>query len=424
MTEQKRLVRAIPFGLADAGLASLSTFIAGGYAAATLDAGTLGVYALFFQAFMFGQMVPGQLVMAPIEIEVLKHRALDRLRMVRHVLHLNVLVCLVSSLIIPIVALVAVPGVSSDIVLPLALTAAAVTFWSPLQTHVRRLMHLSDTSWAASITSTIQLVVMVAAILAGRAFEVGEVWLPFGTLALANIVSFGWAYVWAIRRSSRLPAMARPEIADLIRSGGWLLTTGGTTAAAGLLVAFLVQATAGLEVLGYAEAARVLSQPVFVLAVGLNAVFGPRSMEAASRRDQPAAQSLRRTFIGIVLVTGAMYAALVAVPWSWSPLPDWFGPAYSITGLLAVSVLGNLSQGMVFSRRSEIVGAKLLRELGLTEVLGTVLRVGAAASAGLTGAFAVPLGLIGLNLVRALRYQITTNRWYQGSILEPDTSLP
>lgn len=418
------LRRSVPFGLADAGLASLATFVAGGYAAAVFEERTMGVYALFFQAFMFGQMVSSQLVMVPNEIGVVEHPVDRRLSMMYHLHRLIVMPALLAALLVPVVAFATGSDAEDAIFWPLLLTATAVTSVSPIQTHVRRLLHLANRSWAAAAVSLVQVVVMAVILALGRWRGIPDVWLPFGSLALANLLSSAWGYGWGLHAARGGLRIPRPALRRLVGHGRWLLATGGTTSAAGLAVAVIVKALAGLEVLGQAESARILSQPVFVLAVGLSAVYGPRSMEAASQKSVAEARRLRRGFAAAVGAAGVVYAVVVAVPWPWSPLPGWFAGAYAVTGLLAVSVVGNLSQGLVFSRRSELMGAKLLKQLGTTELVGSFARLATAALAGVIGAFAVPLGLVVLNVVRSVRYRARTDEWYQGSVRSDPASLP
>ena len=59
---QASVRRALPAGLLDAALASLASFIVTFYAARSLPAAGLGIYALFFNAFIMAAVVPTQLL--------------------------------------------------------------------------------------------------------------------------------------------------------------------------------------------------------------------------------------------------------------------------------------------------------------------------------------------------------------------------
>jgi hypothetical protein len=75
-----------------------------------------------------------------------------------------------------------------------------------------------------------------------------------------------------------------------MRSGRWLLAIEAITARATFLASVIVSRLDTPQALGYAEAARIVGQPIFVLAVGLSAVLNPRAMEAGAYRDRAAAR--------------------------------------------------------------------------------------------------------------------------------------
>ena len=55
-------------GVVDAGMSSLATFLGGLIAANILGRAELGVYAVFFAAFNFGQVLANNLVYIPAEV--------------------------------------------------------------------------------------------------------------------------------------------------------------------------------------------------------------------------------------------------------------------------------------------------------------------------------------------------------------------
>src|SRR5665811_1076973 len=66
-----RLRSAVPAGLLDSSLSSLATFAIGIMAATQLPLEALGVYSLFFTAFLLATVVPTQLIFLPAEIAAL-----------------------------------------------------------------------------------------------------------------------------------------------------------------------------------------------------------------------------------------------------------------------------------------------------------------------------------------------------------------
>src|SRR5215210_6370062 len=104
-------------------------------------------------------------------------------------------------------------------------------------------------------------------------------WIPFGALAFANVLSLTFGLVAAGRMTK--PVQSPVSFRSVMRSGRWLLLVGLLPTGSAFLAAVLVSRFSSTETLGYAEAARVLGQPILVLALGISASLGPRSMEAA-----------------------------------------------------------------------------------------------------------------------------------------------
>jgi hypothetical protein len=110
-----------------------------------------------------------------------------------------------------------------------------------LQEHVRRVLHLAGMSWHAAVVSLVQVGgVLMALALLGSA-ETHVIWRPFGALTIGTVVALGQ-----------------------------------------------------VDVDPAATAARIVGQPIFVLAVGLSAVLNPRAMEAGAGRDRAAARHVAR----------------------------------------------------------------------------------------------------------------------------------
>jgi O-antigen/teichoic acid export membrane protein len=212
------------------------------------------------------------------------------------------------------------------------------------------------------------------------------------------------------RRAARLP---RHTMAWLIGSGRWLLGVEVSTAGAMFISSALVARLAGPEDLGLAEAARVVAQPVFVVAVGLAATLGPRLIESAAAGDEGAAKRIARPFLAVVLAVGLLYGGVTAVAWPGNPLARLAPSAYAVPFLVSVSVVAMTVVGLVFTRRSELIGGGRERVLPKVSIVAAALQSAVGLTAPWTGAFARPLGvgifgitlLVGFERYRRAMYQ-------------------
>jgi O-antigen/teichoic acid export membrane protein len=387
------LRRTLPAGLVDAGLASLATFGTGLYAARELTPRALGVYALFFSAFKIVGLLPSQLVFTPAQVSAVSADG-PRLRYFWACLPLGTGLSLLASLGVLAVSLV-IPGeVSAELVLGMAATTGLAAFLSPIQDHTRRMLHISKLSWRAASVSVVQLSVVVVTLVVLIAVDAPVSWIPFGSLAMANLVSLFVGMALAQASSARVgPAL---HFGELARSGRWLLLVGLVASGGEFLAGTLVSHLADLSALGYAEAARVIGRPLPVLALGLSAVLGPRSMQAAAQRRPERARRARNVSLAVLSASGLVYLLVAGVAWSWNPLA-WLVPkAYVVSGLAAVTILGNTINGFALPRRFELMGGRRERRLARAESLTTVLEVAFVFTAPWTQSFAIAGGnLIG-----------------------------
>jgi hypothetical protein len=178
---------------------------------------------------------------------------------------------------------------------PLAFTMTPCATLTPLQEHVRRVLHLAGISWHAAVVSLVEVGgVLVALVLLASAETPRHLAAIWGADDRDRGVARG-GLVLTLRRQP--PAtLPRYGMADLMRSGRWLLAIEAITAGATFLASVIVSRLDDPAALGYAEAARVVGQPIFMLAVGLPAVLNPRAMEAGAGRDRAAARHVARPF--------------------------------------------------------------------------------------------------------------------------------
>jgi hypothetical protein len=398
-----RLRAALPAGVVDAGLASLATFLVGLIAATRLDAAVLGAYALFFTAFLVAAVVPAQLLLLPAEIAALALPSPDRTGVVGRSLKLALPLSAATAAVTTVAAASLTRGVPAEVVLPLAVGAAGTSFLSPLQDHVRKMFHLAGASWRAALMSVIQVVGVVAAIGVFTLAGVATPWIPLGALTAANAVSLTGGLLLRPRRAAPAPR-PRLSLRPLLAQGRLLLVVGGVPVAASFLVAATVTRLAGPEPLGFAEAARILSQPLLVLSMGLGAVIGPRSMESGARAD--AGQARRYAIVFALLIGGAsvVYGVIALTPVTGARLAAIFPGAYAVPGLILLTLVGNTLYGIVTPYRSELLGARRERGLAGVEIVGAAGQCLVALVAGALHAYARPAATAVHGVVRLAGY--------------------
>ena len=387
------LRRTVPAGLLDAACASLATFAVGLYAARSLPPAALGVYALFFAAFVMAAIVPTQLLFTPAEIASLSSGGVARLRLLAHSLPLGMLPALLAALLASGAAVLATAGASISLIAPLAVTTAVCTFLSPVQDHVRRMLHFAGRSWRAAAVSVVQLMVCVVGLLLAPRLSIPGAWVPFGVLALANAVSLSAGLLFSAEGRAH-PALDRPSLRGMLRSGTWFVVLRLLPGVANFVSGALVSRLAGAAALGYVEAARVAGQPLLVLATGLSGVLGPRLMESGTDRRLDRARSLSRLFQLLVLACGVPYIAWIGVPWILNPMPKILPNAYVVWGLLPLMAIAQLVEGLLPAYRAQLMGADRGKTLVSLEGPACALQCLVAATAGATGAFAKPLGML------------------------------
>lgn len=390
-------------GVIDAGVSSAATFVVGLEATHSLDPDALGAYALAFSVFVLSGFIPAQLVFAPTEIAAVDYPRGHQLPLLRRSLMRGALVSLVAAIATSAWVLIAPPSMPADVLGPLAITCAAATFVSPIQDHLRRMLHIAEGSWRSVVVATVQMVVAIVGVLALNRTDVSAAWIPFGVLVVANVASLSVGLLLTARELMEPGSDIPISRARLLRSGQPLLLVGLLPSATAFGVSWLVSVLAGAATLGYVEAARIVSQPVSVLQVGLGSVLGPRVTRAASARDPATAAGVKHQFERLILIAGIGWAIAVAAPAPWNLLTRFLPTAYVVPGLVAASIAAFTIMSFPQGRRYELFGAGRERLVARAELEGNILRIAIAATVGVIGAFAVPLGIAALGCVRWIR---------------------
>jgi O-antigen/teichoic acid export membrane protein len=397
-----RLRHALPAGLLDAGFASLARLAIGIFAARALSVFDLGAYALFFSAFVFACVVPMQFVLVPAELATLPAARLDRLALLRQSWRVGAPTAAAAAVLASVAAGLGAEA-PAKVLWPLVLTMTACAMVTPLQEHLRRVLHLAGISWHAAAVSLVQIGGVVVALGLLAWVDAPPIWHPFGALTIATVVSLTAGLLLAHRRQP--PAtLPRYEVTRLMRTGRWLLAIEVITAGATFLASVLVSRFDAPESLGYAEAARIVGQPLFVLASGLSVVLSPRAMEAGAGRDRTAARHVARPYAVLLIAVGLAYGALTVVPWWGNPLGTLVPQAYVVAGLVPVTVASFVLFGLPFIPRSELTGAGRERVLPQVGLVAAVLQCAVSLSAVWIGAFARPVGVALFGAVLLLGY--------------------
>lgn len=386
------------FGVLDYGLSAIATFLVGLFAARTLDPFELGIYALCFRAVFLGGIVPSFGIFQPSENLIVALPITQRLGIMRYTLRMGMPSTLVSALGVSLWVLLAPPSVPREALIALTVTGVAAAFFSPVQDHVRRMLHLSGASDVAAVVSGVQLIAVAAVLLLCSLLGVPTWWTPFGALAFANLASLSIGVRHALMTSDIAITVLRRE--EIRRSGRWLVLLALLDAGSAFAVAALVAGIAGAAALGYAEAARIAAHPVMVLTWGLSAVLGPRSVRAGRERHAEEARRVSRLFAGILTVAGAASLAIFTANWWGNPMAWLLPEAYALPGLAGLSILAYLANGFGYPAWSEVMGGRLERSMAKTQVTANFLRALIAASAGYIHAYAVPLSLLGFGAAR------------------------
>jgi O-antigen/teichoic acid export membrane protein len=378
----------------DSGFASLATFAAGLAAVTLLGDSDRGVYAVFFTSFMLGTVLPRNLIFTPAEVRAVMFPAESRLRLLPRSVLLGIGPAVIGSLAVLIALAVTSPYATSDVLIPLTLTTAMATILSPIQDHVRKMLHIATMSWRAMAVSIAQFVSVTVAIGLFIYLDVGAAWIPFGALTIANAVSLTFSRM-VVHYDRTIKAPDRLRFRALATKGKWLVIQASGSATAGFAVAAIVPWLAGPDALGYAESARVVAQPILVLASGFTAVLAPRSMRAAMESDERTARHTSRVYMWIVGLAGIGYLFIAGWDWVLNPMSYIVPSAYTVSGLVAVTIVANLAIAAVFLQINEMLGAD--EESTLARISWTVapIYVLGGLTAGFTGAFARPLGMLG-----------------------------
>ncbi len=413
-TRSRGLTRRLPAGVIDASLASLATFLAGLTAVNVFGDVDRGVYAVFFTSFMLGVVLATNLVYVPASVEAVALPVPDRLAHLGRSVRLGLIPALLGSVAVVFAVLVTSSLTDQGVVTGLAISTAIATVLSPIQDHVRRMLHIAEQSWRAAAVSAVQFGGVAVSLATMLALDIERAWLPFGTLAIANAASLTAGLLLA-RRSMRTRDLGTLRFGALARQGRWLLAESTIPSLAHFGVAAIITKLAGPEAMGFAEAARVVAQPVLVFATGLTAVLAPQSMQAAMEQDAPGGRRVNRLYTVLILAAGAAYLLAAGRPWVWNPMQHLVPAAYVVGWLAAVTIVSNLIGAAMYLDINELLGARKARWLAGIAIATSPILIAVALTSRATGAFARPYGLMARDVVQIAWYRAALRRHYDSA---------
>jgi hypothetical protein len=415
--------RHVPAGVADATIASIASFGAGLTGVTLLTETDRGVYGVFFTAFMLGGIIVSELIYVPAQVVAVAAKRPTRLASVSKALRLGLIPSAIGALVAVIAGILMRNEAPTETIVALVVTTSVTILFSPMQNHVRKMLHIAERSWDAAKVSVAQLLVVAVAILILTATSVHRAWIPFGSLAIANSASlaFGWILARAEQRSG---GDVRLEWRKLVASGKWLVLRASLPAAFAFAAANVLVQLAGSVAYGHAEAARQVAQPIIVLATGLVAVLGPHSMRAGMTLDSRTSWRTWRAYAFAISGASILYIVLVGWSWALNPMERIVPAAYEVRWLVPVTVTANVISALVMLLTSEIIGAGRTKVLaGLSAMTSPALLI-VSFTAGTTGAFARPFGLILEGVLRFTGARFLLRHHYAAGIAPPsDTGV-
>ena len=410
-TSFDRLRRAITWatpGQLDAGFASLATFVTGIAAVRELGTGGLATYALLTSAYHVVNQFPKQLIFSPSQVLAIDLPAKERLGALAHSVPRGAWMSVASALAVPLGALFVAGEVPLQDLIALSVTAALLAMVSPIQDHVRAVLHMSQSSWMAAAMSATNL--------AGTGLSLALLyssipWAVFGSLFVGNCLSLGVGAVWIARR--RTPSPARPSMQHLRWLGGWLLASGLSKTTIRYGVNVLISIFVGIAGLGFIQGARVVAQPLNVFSQGLMAQVGPHLTESASRRNAVAARRWSRRFVVLLGMVALPYLILVATSWWLNPFAALAPRAYEVSGLVAATVLVVVASAYMRSLRLQLLGARLQKTAARISILAGLVELALIVSGSVIGAYAAPFAAGAATVITILWFSRTLRQVYQ-----------
>lgn len=371
------IARLVAPGTMDAGLSAVAGFVVAIYAARTLSVAEFGEYGLLFAAVVVARDIPQQLYFAPARIRLLELPASERLGAFTGTLVRGLPVALVSASFVPLAGFALASQVELRPLLSLGLSAAGVAVAGPLLDHQRASFHHSQRSSLAMLSSVVSLTGSMVALLCASQLGIERELIPFGSIVVGATVALLFGAI--ARQLLKVERRSAPSLRS-VRTLGMQLVANQLLEHIGSFVAALAIGTiVSAEALGYAEGARVVGQPLLVLATGIQAVLQPRLLEAGRTRDRAQIRYYSRVLWLVLVVFALPYMAIFGMDHALNPLARLTPVAYGLSGLPALYILHNVVSAGLRAPISVVLGMEragiLLRATALAMALSVASSV-------------------------------------------------
>ena len=115
----------------------------------------------------------------------------------------------------------------------------------------------------------------------------------------------------------------------------------------------------------------------------------------------------------VMVVGGLVYLAIAATPWGLNPMKYLVPSAYTITGLVAFTIVANLIGTAMYMEINELLGAQKARPMAGIAIFTSPILVLVALTSATTEAFARPLGHAVRDSIQVVWYRLTLRRHYR-----------
>lgn len=406
---------ALLAGVSDSAIASLATFVVAIYAVQQLMLDELAAYSMVFTTFVIVTAAAQYSLFIPYEVEIVGQddarqlgEPLRALRAVWPLLLGLTPVCLIGAVV---AGYVTGTGTSWQ----LAASASVTGILSPIQDHVRRIMHQVGRSNLSAQLSATHAVVAIAVliVLSAGHLPVSKIAMPFIALTSGNIGSllFAMLITRAYRRSS-LDELRQPALSDLIATGKWMAVTGIVPLLSSLIVAAGISILSDPASVGYAETARVVAQPMMVLSAGLVAAHRRSALLVGVTKERADWIEIDRRYIRAFMPLAVIYMLAITYIRVTGPMNDILLKASHVPGLLIVTMLSAMAMAATGLRRISLMGAKQESSVAAVEVSANAVRIMLLGAAATLGAMTIPIGLGLAAVMRIGAYCKIARRWW------------
>lgn len=411
----QRLEQKLIAGLADAGMSSAASFLVGLLAIRTLSPDALGVYSVLFSAWVVGAVVSAEAFFYPRLVTLMKRPSHERTFGLARTVVSSSLHGMAGGAVVVLAALAISSQAEPGFLLTEGLASFGLVTASPAQDYLRRVLHLSEQSWKASLVSAGQLIFVLGWFGFGVATDLELGGSPLLILFAANVASILLGFLLVGRRGTNMKGAIAldPNVhsGSVFRSAAFFLGSG-------LLASVIMSWLVGPAIVGYSEAARTAAQPLLVIGIGLNSALSSRSLKAVHDRDLTASRRATRLFLFICIAASLVLLAIYNVDWTERFATSLMPAAFEVPGLVILWIAAHFLVLASGWRREQLINVGREKEVARTDTWVAAFPVVIAFLSPGIGAFARATGVF---FQSGFRWSAYDRRW---SALFQDSANP